>query len=56
MDCPNPYFELNIYIDKNVNESTTVCLLRSLRSLALNYASVHKIIMIEDNNDNNNYS
>ena len=27
-----------IYIDKNLNESTTVCSLRSLRSLALNYS------------------
>ena len=26
-----------IYIDKNLDESTTVCSLRSLRSLALNY-------------------
>ena len=39
--CFTENFGYTIYIDKNVNESTTVCSLHLLRSLALNkYISI----------------
>ena len=42
----NHFSSIYIYIYKNLNESTTVCSLRSLRSLALNYCPTVKWLLL----------